>query len=218
MGGLGSGRASGRGRDKVEALWSFDVNDLHRAGCLRPGYQGRWRSPQADEKIAEIVIRAEHSRLHFDCRTRISDGDWENRAEAIEIVRVPCRFGGERPYFVCQGGGLNGDGCGRRVGKLYRKGKRFLCRHCCRLTYESQCEDRLMRLRRKARKATERLDPRASSCSDVQRPKGMWRRTYERLRRRAFDLEMQAEDEFECRYAQMKERLGDKDGKKNPRR
>ena len=196
MGGLGSGRESGRGRDKVEDLWSFDVNDLRRAGCLRPGYKGRWRSRQADGKSVEITIRAEHERIHFDCRTRTSDDNWENHTESLEIVRVPCRFGGERLYFVCQGRSVD-DGCGRRVGKLYRSGKRFLCRHCCQLTYESQCEDRLMRLRRKARKARARLDPGASSWTTVQKPKGMWRRTYDRLHRRAFELEWKAEQEFD---------------------
>jgi hypothetical protein len=31
----------------------------------------------------------------------------------------------------------------------------------------------------------------------------MWRRTYERLRRRAFDLEVDAEQEFDSRCAQL---------------
>jgi hypothetical protein len=37
MGGFGSGRPTGSGRDKVEACRSIDVNRLHREGCLRAG-------------------------------------------------------------------------------------------------------------------------------------------------------------------------------------
>jgi len=36
VGGLGSGRPSGSGRDTVEACRSLDVNRLHREGCLPP--------------------------------------------------------------------------------------------------------------------------------------------------------------------------------------
>lgn len=202
MGGLGSGKPSGRRRDKVEAFWWLDVNQLNRAGHLRAGYRGRWRWRHDGEKITEVIIRTEQERFHIDCRTRPSQGRGDEHVETLEIVRVPCRFGGERPYFICQGRS-DGDGCRRRVGKLYLSGKRLLCRHCCQLTYESQCEDRLMRLRRKASKAVARLDARASSCFDVQRPKGMWRRTYDRLHRRAFELEWEADNEFDRRCAQL---------------
>ena len=73
-----------------------------------------------------------------------------------------------------------------------------------------------MRLRRKVRKAAERVDASAATWLDLQRPKGMWQRTYDRLRRRAFDLEMQAEDEFEGRCAQLEEQLNERDRKKRP--
>ena len=38
--------------------------------------------------------------------------------ETVRIVRVPCRFGGTRPYFICPGV-VNGIPCGRRVVKLH---------------------------------------------------------------------------------------------------
>ena len=41
--------------------------------------------------------------------------------ETVRIVRVPCRFGGERPYFICPGV-VSGIACGRRVAKLLRRG------------------------------------------------------------------------------------------------
>jgi len=60
-----------------------------------------------------------------------------------------CRFGGARPYFVCPGV-VNGITCGRRVAKLYGAGTYFLCRHCYRLAYASQREDRYDRALRRA--------------------------------------------------------------------
>jgi hypothetical protein len=38
MGGFGSGRPSDSGRDKVEYSRSIDINRLHKAGCLAPGW------------------------------------------------------------------------------------------------------------------------------------------------------------------------------------
>ena len=43
MGGWGSGRPSGTGRDVVESCRSLDVNRLHRTDCLRPGWSGGWQ-------------------------------------------------------------------------------------------------------------------------------------------------------------------------------
>ncbi len=70
-----------------------------------------------------------------------------------------------------------------------------------------------MRLRSKALKAVKRLDGNASSWMDLQKPKGMWQRTYNRLHRRAFDLEVQAEDAFGSRCAQLEKRAAKNKGK-----
>ncbi len=43
MGGIGSGRPSGSGRDTVEACRSLDANRLHREGCLPAGWVGGWQ-------------------------------------------------------------------------------------------------------------------------------------------------------------------------------
>jgi hypothetical protein len=43
---------------------------------------------------------------------RMDCGEWEDVAETVRIVRVPCRFGGARPYFICPGF-VNGVACGR---------------------------------------------------------------------------------------------------------
>ena len=63
MGGLGSGRPSGSGRETVEASRSLDVNQLHRNGCLRPGWRGGWQWTRDGEKVASINLHADTDRL-----------------------------------------------------------------------------------------------------------------------------------------------------------
>jgi len=99
MGGFGSGRPSGSGRDKVEACRSINVNRLHKTGCLSPGWAGGWQWMRDGERVARINLRAEADRLHLSYPSRIGGGEWEDVAETVRIVRAPCRFGGSRPYF-----------------------------------------------------------------------------------------------------------------------
>ena len=80
MGGLGSGRPSGSGRDTVEACRSLDVNRLHREGCLHPGWAGGWEWRRDGERVASISLRADSDRLHLSYRVRISGGDWQDVA------------------------------------------------------------------------------------------------------------------------------------------
>ena len=68
MGGFGSGRSAGLGRDTVESTRSIDVNRLHREGCLRPGWCGGWQRTRDGEKVATINLRAEEDRLRLSYR------------------------------------------------------------------------------------------------------------------------------------------------------
>lgn len=196
MGGIGSGRPSGLGCDTVESCRSIDVNRLHREGCLRPGWCGGWQWSRDGERVASINLRAEEDRLHLTYRVRIGGGDWEDVEETVRIVHVPCRFGGTRPYFICPGV-VNGVPCGRRVVKLHGPGRYFLCRHCYRLANASQSEGAWDRALRRANKIRMRLGGEPGMASPFPlRPKGMWRRTYERLRKEAFESEMMADEAF----------------------
>lgn len=196
MGGFGSGRPNGSGRDTVEACRSIDVDRLHREGCLRAGWSGRWHWMRDGEMVASIVLHVKQDQLHLSYRVRIGGGEWEDVAETVRIVRVVCRFGGARPYFICPGV-VNGIACGRRVAKLYGAGRYFLCRHCYRLSHASQSEGAWDRTLRRANKIRLRLggDP-GMAARFPPRPKGMWLRTYERLRERTFEAEMLADEAF----------------------
>ena len=196
MGGLGSGRPGGSGRSKVEACRSIDINRLHKTGCLGAGWSGGWEWTRDGERVAWINLRAEADRLQLSYRVRIGGGEWKDVEETVLIVRVPCRFGGTRPYFICPGV-VNGVICGRRVAKLHGPGRYFLCRHCYRLAHASQNEGGWDRALRRANKIRQRLGGDPGLCSPFPgRPKGMWRRTYDRLQEQAFEAEMLADEAF----------------------
>ena len=146
---------------------------------------------------------------------RMGGGEWENIAETVRIVRVACRFGGARPYFVCPGV-VNGIACGRRVAKLQGPGRYFLCRHCYRLGHASQIEDPWERALRRANKIRQRLGGDLGMAAPLPaRPEGMWRRTYERLREKAFEAEMLADEAFAIRAERLLARI---DSRKRMRR
>jgi hypothetical protein len=191
MGGFGSTRwgfTSTKGT--VEGARSLDIDRLNRAGCLRPGYYGGWQWTRDGERVADIRLQVEAQRLILSYRIRRSGGEWRDVEQPTPVVWVPCRFGGERPYFACPGL-VNGGLCRRRVSKLYGAGTYFLCRHRCRLAYASQREDRYDRALRQANNIRVRLGGNPGMALVFpERPKGMHRRTYERLQSEVEKAEM----------------------------
>jgi hypothetical protein len=207
MGGLGSRRPNGPGRGTVESCRSIDVNRLHRVGCLRAGWSGIWQWTHDGERVAWIGLRAERDRLHLTYRVRIGGGDWEDVTETVRIVRVACRFGGARPYFACPGV-VNGIACGRLVAKLYGPGRYFLCRHCYRLAHASQSEGVWDRRLRRVNKIKHRLGGAPGMAAPFPpKPKGMWRQTYERLRKLSFEAERRADEAFVLRAGRLLARI-----------
>ena len=152
-------------------------------------------------------MRSDPDRLHLSYRVRTGGGEWQDVEETVRIVRVACRFGGSRPYFICPGV-VNGVACGRRVAKLHGSGRFFLCRHCYRLAHASQSEGAWDRMLRRANKIRQRLggDP-GMAAPFPPKPKGMWRRTYERLLEHAIDAEAHAEEAFEMQAARLSARI-----------
>jgi hypothetical protein len=116
---------------------------------------------------------------------------------------MPCRFGGVRPYFVCPGV-VSGIICRRRVAKLYGAGAHFLCRHCYRLAYASQREDRYDRALRRANSIRVRLGGEPGMASQFPaRPKGMHQQTYERLQSAVLNAEILAEERLGIALARL---------------
>jgi hypothetical protein len=169
----------------VEACRAIDANRVHREGCLRSGWLGGWQWTRDGERVAWINLRTEGERRHLSYRVRKGLDDWQDVAETVRIVRTPCRFGGARPYFICPGV-VNGVTYRRRVAKLYGAGRYFLCRRCYRLAYARQSEAVWDRALRCVNKIRQRLDGEPGTAAPFPpKPKGMWKRTYERLREQA---------------------------------
>jgi hypothetical protein len=180
----------------VEECRCLDVDYLNRKGGLVPGTSGSVEWVRDSQRWGCINVTAESSRIVLSYSVQVGSGQSENVTESIEVIRVPCRLGGTRPYFRCPGV-VNGATCGRRVLKLYAAGRHFLCRHCYGLAYASQSEDEYERAIRRANKAHSRVGGGPVSCSWAappfpQRPKGMWRRTYERLQEAGSEAETRA--------------------------
>lgn len=83
-----------------------------------------------------------HSYIQFSYKSRMSgETEWTDIDYKLELLKIPCNFGGFRWYFKC--GLLKNDKyCGRRVAILYSVGNYFGCRHCADLSYESCNENK----------------------------------------------------------------------------
>jgi len=211
LGGIGSGRLSGFGSNTVECNRSIDASRLQKEGCLAPGWTGNWAWKCDDERVALISLQMEESALLLKYNFRRYGEEWESVIERVSITRIPCRFGGTRPYFKCPGV-VNGRHCGRRVIKLYGAGAYFLCRHCYRLSYESQRQDDLDRARQRAGKIRQRLGGCPGHDEPLpDRPKGMWSRKYERLLSELLEAEAHADDVFIAHGTRLLARMGHSD-------
>jgi hypothetical protein len=157
----------------VEHIQSFDVHVLHRMGALReplvsyPMVSFRWPG----------LFRLTANKWRVDIQFR------SGAIQRISLRWSPCNFGGHRPWFVC-------DRCNRAVGKLYNTGCSLACRRCLDLRYASQRRGAKSRRYLQALKLRLRLNGIASLDKPFpSRPKGMHRRTFDRLRRKAEALE-----------------------------
>jgi hypothetical protein len=182
MGGSGSGtyyRFSAK--DTVESCRSIDVRELKKGGWLEPGQISSWTWTRWNGSTNSISIWAKAGRVVLKYRSKAChETEWTDIEEPISLEWTTCHFGGSRPWFVCPG-----RSCGRRVAELYLD-HYFLCRHCLNLAYKSTRDNNIWRLISKAQKIRKRLGGSASLIEPFPcKPKGMWWRTYERLRQEA---------------------------------
>ena len=190
MGGLGSGKRSGGGKARVEECMRLDVNQLRRRGALAPGWHGSWSWSAGGRRVGSISIDGGHDRVTLRYLSRADAGDRESIVEQVAIQWRQCRFGGERPFFMCPAI-TNGRACHRSTQKLICAGRYYLCRQCNRLAYGSQGECRSERAIRRLNKIRTRLGGDTGIDDPLpEKPKGMWARTYDRFARQAEPLEL----------------------------
>jgi len=180
MGGVGSGGWYRYGtKQTVEGLKKLDMNRLHRKGLLEPGCRGSVSWSKGENERSSIGFEAEDGWLLLEYRyKRNLSEEWEYVRYPVRLTWTPCNYGGERPWFICPGV-VNGYHCGRRVGKLYLRGKYFLCRHCHDLTYKSRNDGQKYRALHKCQRIRRRLDGSANMMEPFPpKPKGMHFDTY----------------------------------------
>ena len=174
-------RYAGGGKTTVENCRCIDVLAWHRGGYLRAPHRFSWVWRQDSKLAASIIVKTERHRVTLKFRSRPYGGDWTDVEQRFPVVWTQCRFGGDRPWFICAVY-ANGIYCGRQVTKLYQAGRLFACRHCSRLAYASQLEAAHERGLLKAQRIRMRLGGSANMLDDFpEKPKGMHWRKYERL-------------------------------------
>ena len=111
---------------------------------------------------------------------RLLAAGWKPIEQRVPITWTRCHLGGRRPWFICSVR-TNGRYCGRRLAVLYAAGELFACRCCSGLAYASQQKDTLVRNVSRSGKIRMRLGGSPDLFGPIPaRPRGMWRRTYER--------------------------------------
>jgi len=191
MGGIGSGNRYRCGaKNTVEGRTSLDINRWVREGCITAGRSFSTQWTWGDGSTSSISVRVESAdSIRLSYRTRSGgEVDWTDVNYSIPLTRTPCRFGGERTWFLCPG-----RDCGRRVAKLYCAGRYYVCRHCGNLAYSSQREDAGDRALRRAQTIRKKLGGSANMLELFPpKPKGMHWRTYERLSAQSRRMEYQS--------------------------
>jgi hypothetical protein len=175
---------------KAENCLRLDVRRWHRKGMLWAGSAGTWAwtNTETGERRGSIGYRVESGAVRLDYST-----DNKPSGQTVELTYTRCNYGGARPWFVCP---IRFE----RVAVLYLRAGRFACRHCQRLTYASQSGDSIDRTWRKQYKAEEKLG------ENWQRPKGMHRRTHERLMSVIWDCEQRRDEALSLHLAALTRR------------
>jgi len=191
MGGFGSGRYGGR--PTVDVSLRVDLALMIRKGWISDGCKGagslnwsRGGEPTASISYRYNMFDPDDASLTLSYRQQRQGEDWTDRQQTIRLAYTVPPFGGRRWWMVC-------PVRGNRAGKLYLPpgGDIFAGRLAWRLGYQSQRiahRDRpfeaLFRLQSKLGSDTGWEQP-------IRRPKGMWRRTFERHEQRYWELDNQ---------------------------
>jgi hypothetical protein len=208
-----------KGGGTVEGTRSLDVMKLSRAGYLANSTVGAWQWTYHDGTVASVGIGGGRDAVSLRYQHKSYGADWRSVEQRVPIRWTPCRFGGERPWFICDVQ-ANGVYCGRRVAKLYGGGRLFACRHCYRLGYAvqrggpmDQAHHNLARLHRKLNARYE--------CPDLPpppKPKWMRWKTYNRIAQQIEQGQDRLEVEFLAGAQRILARIERTDQRRSSRR
>lgn len=204
MGGYNSGQRGGR--PTIEDGLTISLPMMMQRGWVRDGQAGS--GTQSWSRNGEPFASIGHS---FDMRDREQawvklayqwtphGGEPQSVKEHIPLTYTVPHYGGRRWWFLC-------PATGRRVGKLHLPpgGGKFASRAAWRLGYRSQRVGQRDRPFEKLFRLQRKLGSGEGWEAGLYRPKGMWRRTFERHRERYWELDRLCAAEG----AAMLERLG----------
>ena len=185
MGGYGSGSWD-RGNTKalVSGCLSLNVSRLQRECMFQSDlpwgsvFTVTWNNDAGNSR-SKIGIQVGGAQINLQYRIGSGDGNGQEITQLVPLEWTPCNYGGRRAWFLCPGERNN---CGRRVAKLYLRGRYFLCRHCHDLTYASQKVAVADRHLRRAQRIRTGLGGSANMLEPFpERPKGMHWDTYWKL-------------------------------------
>lgn len=165
-------------RRKCEHLLRLDIGVLRQRGRLNVGQYFGWHWLRNDERIAEIGIHTFAASIELIYTWTPRGYEPRNIRCRVALTRTPCRFGGERQWFIC-------PDCARMCAVVFgvsRHGN-FACRVCQRLAYASEAESPIDRCWRQQRKLELKVG------ENLKRPKGMKHKTHKRIVRRWTDIE-----------------------------
>lgn len=141
-------RGTADAKRKLSIFWLNQQNLIEENTYIRQNIQ--WSNTDTKEVTGNINIYINtlnenglgYPYIELSYKSRKSgETEWTDIDYKLELLKVPCNFGGYRWYFKC---GLirNDRYCGRRVAILYSIGNYFGCRYCADLSYESCNENK----------------------------------------------------------------------------
>jgi hypothetical protein len=179
MGNFYSGR---RGGPLVEDCRVLDLAWLMRLGPIREGKTGngeiewsRGGEPIASARFRLDLRDDETARLILRYKFAGSETQQQSRTQAIALISTRQHFGGRRWWMRC-------PVTGARVRVLYLPpgSERFASRKAWRLAYRVERLNRFDRPFEKLFRAQRRLGNAQGLGTGLERPKGMWQRTFAR--------------------------------------
>jgi hypothetical protein len=175
----------------------FDISRLRRLGRLAAGQSYGWLWSRDGEPFASIGIRTFHDAIELNYTRTPHEREPYDVLCRVELTRTPCNYGGHRTWFLC-------PDCGRTCAVLFGVSRRgnFACRVCQRLAYASESERPTDRCWRQQRKIEAKL------TEEGDRPKGMRRRTFDRLCLKWEAIEERKDELFLPGLFRLAERLG----------
>lgn len=160
--------------DKCHEFLSIDLAWLRRRKLLGVGRRSSINWSRGGMGAGSICIECHAGGIRLVYKTRCDGGAWADVSEFVPLVETATNFGGRRQWFQCLT-------CRNNCRILYG-GATFRCRRCHRLKYDTQYEPDFARAATRALKIRERLGSKGGIDDPFpDKPKGMHRKTYERL-------------------------------------